>query len=397
MSAAGGQSLAPSLHELAIAERRNSLRRMGTGDGHGRGPTIEAIDVATYVVPTDAPESDGTLEWDRTTLVVVEIAAGGVRGLGYTYADAAAALEVRETLATLLRGGDVFAIPALNARMLERIRNLGRPGIVATAMSAVDAALWDTKARLLKLPLAALLGTARASVPVYGSGGFTSYATGRLQEQLGGWAEQGMKLVKMKVGRDAVADPARVNAARRAIGERAQLFVDANGGYSRTQALALAYLFAADDVRWFEEPVSSDDLDGLRSIRDRAPAGMDVAAGEYGYDPFYFRRMLDAGAVDVLQADATRCGGVSGFIAAHALCDARGLPLSAHCAPALHVHLGCALPRVRHIEYFHDHQRVERMLFDGATVPRDGLLSPDWDRPGLGLELKRADAARFAV
>jgi L-alanine-DL-glutamate epimerase-like enolase superfamily enzyme len=371
---------------------------MAAGDRiHGRGPAIDAIDASVYVIPTDAPESDGTLEWDRTTLVVVEIAAGGVRGLGYTYANAATAAVVRERLAARLLGGDVFAIPALGARMLESIRNLGRPGIAAMAISAVDNALWDTKARLLELPLATLLGTARPSIPVYGSGGFTSYPPARLQEQLGGWAEQGMKLVKMKVGRDAAADPARVHEARRAVGTRARLFVDANGAYSRKQALALADRFAAEDVRWFEEPVSSDDLDGLRLIRDRAPAGMDVAAGEYGYDPFYFRRMLDAGAVDVLQADATRCGGVSGFIAAHALCDGRGLPLSAHCAPALHAHLGCALDRVRHIEYFHDHQRIERMLFDGTTVPRDGLLSPDLERPGLGLELRRADAARFAA
>jgi L-alanine-DL-glutamate epimerase-like enolase superfamily enzyme len=363
----------------------------------GRGPKIEAVDVSTYVIPTDAPESDGTLEWDRTTLVVVEIAAGGARGLGYTYAAAAAGGVVREQLAKLVLGADVFAIAAINARMLEAIRNLGRQGIVATALSAVDTALWDTKARLLHMPLAVLLGTAKPGVPAYGSGGFTSYTIDRLQEQLGGWAGQGLRLVKMKVGRQPGEDPARVHAARAAIGDRAQLFVDANGAYGRKQALALAERFAADDVRWFEEPVSSDDLDGLRLIRDRAPAGMDIAAGEYGYEPFYFRRMLDAGAVDVLQADATRCGGVSGFVTAHALCDARGLPLSAHCAPALHAHLGCALTRVRHVEYFHDHQRIERMLFEGAPVPRDGLLSPDLERPGLGLDLKRADAARFAA
>jgi L-alanine-DL-glutamate epimerase-like enolase superfamily enzyme len=384
--------------ELAAAPIRSNLIGVErAADRDGRGPAIEAVDVATYAIPTDALESDGTFVWDRTTLVVVEISAGGVRGLGYTYAAAATAAIVRETLAKLVLGADVFAIPAMNARMLEAIRNLGRPGIIATAISAVDSALWDAKARLLQLPLAALLGMARSGVPVYGSGGFTSYTTGRLQEQLGGWAAEGMQLVKMKVGRDAGADPARVHAARAAIGDRAQLFVDANGAYTRKQALALALRFADDDVRWFEEPVSSDDLDGLRLIRDRAPAGMDIAAGEYGFDPFYFRRMLDAGAVDVLQADATRCGGVSGFLAAHALCDARGLPLSAHCAPALHVHLGCALPRVCHIEYFHDHQRIERMLFDGVTVPRHGLLAPDLGRPGFGLDLKRADAQRFAT
>jgi len=362
----------------------------------GGGPRVDTVRVSTYVVPTDAPESDGTLEWERTTLVVVELAAGGVTGLGYTYADRATAAVVRDALAGEVKGEDAFAIPAANRRMLARVRNLGRPGIASMAISAVDNALWDLKSRLLNLPLALLLGSARPETPVYGSGGFTSYSTEELQRQLGGWAEQGMAFVKMKVGREPAEDPRRVRAAREAIGGT-QLFVDANGAYSRKQALALARRFADLDVRWFEEPVSSDDLAGLRFLRDQAPAEMDVAAGEYGYDPFYFRRMLEAGAVDVLQADATRCGGVSGFVAAHALADAQGLPLSAHCAPALHLHLGCALVRVRHLEYFHDHQRIEEMLFDGTVRPRHGALAPDLTRPGLGLTLKRQDAQRFAV
>jgi L-alanine-DL-glutamate epimerase-like enolase superfamily enzyme len=367
-----------------------------SGTKGAAGPSVDAVRVTTYVIPTDKPESDGTLEWERTTLVVVELGAGGLTGLGYTYADQATAAVVRDTLADVVKGQDAWAIPAAARRMLDRVRNLGRPGIASMAISAVDNALWDLKARLLHLPLAVLLGLARPEVPVYGSGGFTSYSVEELQQQLGGWAQQGMAFVKMKIGRAPSEDPRRVRAARAAIGE-AQLFVDANGAYSRKQALALARRFADVDVRWFEEPVSSDDLPGLRLLRDDGPAGMDIAAGEYGYDPFYFRRMLEAGAVDVLQADATRCGGISGFIAAHALADAHGLPLSAHCAPALHLHLGCALPRVRHLEYFHDHQRIENMLFEGTVQPRNGALAPDLTRPGLGLTLKHEDAQRFIV
>ena len=147
---------------------------------------------------------------------------------------------------------------------------------------------------------------------MYGSGGFCSYTERELQEQLGGWAAQGLPAVKMKVGRDARADPERVRAAREAIGG-AGLFVDANGAYSRKQALALADVFAGEGVTWLEEPVSSDDLAGLRLVRDRAPPGMDVAAGEYGYAPEYFRRMLEAGAVDVLQADADPLRGRDGL------------------------------------------------------------------------------------
>jgi len=358
---------------------------------------IERLDVSTYIIPTDFPESDGTLAWDETTLVLVEPTAGGVRGLGYTYADTATARLIKDLLAGVVQGRDAMAVTGAWAAMVHAIRNLGRPGIVSMAISAVDAALWDLKARLLNVPLVTLLGVVRECVPVYGSGGFTSYSTAQLQKQLAGWAAEGITSVKMKIGTHPADDCERVHAARAAIGADAELFVDANGAYSRKQALAFAQTFTEYGVSWFEEPVSSDDLDGLRLIRDRAPAGMDITAGEYGYDLFYFRRMLDAGAVDVLQADATRCAGITGFLRVGALCEARPLPLSAHCGPSLHAHPCCAVTPVRHVEYFHDHVRIEHMLFDGALTPVKGALHPDLSRPGLGLEFKRADAQRYAV
>jgi L-alanine-DL-glutamate epimerase-like enolase superfamily enzyme len=214
---------------------------------------------------------------------------------------------------------------------------------------------------------------------------------------LGGWVAQGIPRVKMKIGTHPADDLDRVHAARAAMGAEADLYVDANGAYTRKQALGFAERYAALGVTWFEEPVSSDDLAGLRLMRDRGPAGMDIAAGEYGYEPDYFRRMLEAGAVDVLQADATRCGGITGFLRAAALADAHMVPLSAHTAPALHLHACCAAPRLRHVEWFHDHVRIERMLFDGAPMPARGLIRPDLTRPGHGLELKRAEAARLAA
>jgi len=358
---------------------------------------ISDVRASAYVVPTDAPEADGTFAWESTTLVVVELTAGGERGLGYTYTDACAAALIQRALAEALRGEDAMDIPARMAALLRRVRNLGRSGLVAMAVSAVDAALWDVKARLLKLPLAKLLGARRERVPAYGSGGFTSYSIERLQAQLAGWVEQGFTRVKMKVGSHPEDDPARVRAARRAIGPDAELFVDGNGAYTAAQALALAESFAEQRVSWFEEPVSSDDLGGLHLLRGRVPPGMAVAAGEYGDGGLYFRHMLEAGAVDVLQADVTRCLGVSGFLQADALCDAYGVPLSGHCAPALHAHVACAARRLVHLEYFHDHVRLERMLFDGGPGVEEGTLVPDLSRPGLGLELKRVDAERYAV
>lgn len=358
---------------------------------------IEQIDVSAYLISTDLPESDSTLEWRHTTLVLVEARAGGRQGLGYSYADLGAAQLVREMLIDVVLGYDAMAVSDCWLAMMHAVRNMGRPGIASMAIAAVDGALWDLKARLLNLPLVTLLGAVRDAVPVYGSGGFTSYSIDQLRQQLSGWVHEGIPRVKMKIGRHPDQDLSRVRAARKAVGDDAELFVDANGAYSRKQALAFAEAFADVGVSWFEEPVSSDDLDGLRLLRDRVPGGIDVTAGEYGYDLFYFRRMLDAGAVDVLQADASRCAGITGFLKVGALCEAHPIPLSAHCCPSLHVHPCCAVAPVRHIEYFYDHVRIEHMLFDGALTPVNGELRPDLSRPGLGLDFKHADAQRYAV
>jgi len=358
---------------------------------------IEQVRVSSYVIPTDFPESDGTLEWDSTTLVLVEAKAGGKQGLGYTYADLATAHFIHNLLAKTAEGRDAMSVTAIWECMVRRSRNLGRAGIVSMAISAVDSALWDLKARLLDLPLVALLGAVRESVPVYGSGGFTSYSNEQLAKQLGGWVDRGIPRVKMKTGRDVKQDRDRLRVARHVIGADTELFVDANGAFKSKRAIEQAEKLSEFDVRWFEEPVSSDDLIGLRHVRERAPGRMEIAAGEYGYDLYYFCRMLEAGAVDVLQADATRCGGITGFCQVAALCQAYNLPLSAHTAPALHAHVCCSAVPVRHVEYFHDHVRIERMLFDGLPELVNGALRPDITRPGMGLELKRADAQRFAA
>jgi L-alanine-DL-glutamate epimerase-like enolase superfamily enzyme len=358
---------------------------------------IADVRAAAYRVPTERPESDGTLEWDAVTVVLAEVDAGGHTGLGYTYTDAAAAGLIAGTLADAVRGRDAMATGGAWWAMVSAIRNLGWPGISATAISALDVALWDLKAKLLGVCLADLLGRARDAVPIYGSGGLTSYSQRELSEQLAGWVAQGITRVKMKVGREPDVDPARVRVAREAIGDDAELFVDANGAYSRTQALALADAYQQAGVTWFEEPVSSNDLAGLRHIRDHAPSGMAITAGEYGYDPGYFRRMLDAHAVDVLQADVTRACGITGLQSVAALCIAYETPFSAHCAPQIHAHAGCAIGPLRHCEYFHTHARAERILFDGVLAPVNASLIPDPVRPGLGIELRHADAERYRV
>jgi L-alanine-DL-glutamate epimerase-like enolase superfamily enzyme len=354
---------------------------------------IDRIEADAYTVPTDEPESDGTFAWDATTIVVVEVGAGGETGLGYTYGPAAIGGVITGMLAGVVRGRDALSPQAAFVAMRAALRNAGQAGMGAMAVSAVDLALHDLRARLLGVPLSRALGAARSEVPIYGSGGFTSYSLERLAQQLGGWAADGIPRVKMKVGREPGRDADRLAAARAAIGTEVELMVDANGAFTPTVAREWAWRYAGYGVRYFEEPVSSDDIDGLRLVRESGPPGMAVAAGEYAWSARDVRRLL--GAVDIAQADATRCGGLTELVGIDALCAVNGTPLSLHCAPAVSAHCACALRQLVHLEYFHDHVRLEGMLFDGVVAPVDGTITPDPSIPGHGLTLRRQDAERF--
>lgn len=358
---------------------------------------IDRIEVASYKVPTELPESDGTLQWDHTNLCIVWVYAQDTHGVGYTYAGQTVATLIHSVLSETIKEMDPMSPQLAYMSMWRRIRNMGRSGVCSMAISAVDCALWDLKARLLDQPLVTLLGQVRDAAVVYGSGGFCSYTDRQLAEQLEGWAKQGMGAVKMKIGREPKRDKQRVRVARKAIGTDTKLYVDANGAYVPREALEQAQMLAEYDVRWFEEPVSSDDLRGMRFVREHVGPRMNVAAGEYGYQIFDFRKMLEEGAVDVLQADITRCGGVTGFMQVAALCEAHNIQLSAHTAPAEHVHPACAAVPFSETEYFHDHVRIEQMFFEGLPKLVRGELHPDLSRPGNGLELRRKDAERFAA
>jgi len=361
---------------------------------------VERLEVSVHTVPTDFPEADGTVTWDSTTLVLVRAGTGEQTGIGWTYGPPACASVVHDQLADVVLGADALDVGRAADAMARHVRNAGRPGIAGYALSAVDVALWDLKARLLDLPLYRLLGAVRDEVPVYGSGGFTTYDAGRLRQQLTDWAvTQRIPRVKIKIGESWGGAPerdlARIAQARDAVGRDVELFVDANGGYGRKQAVRVLEAASDCDVHWFEEPVSSDDLVGLRQVRDAVRA--DVAAGEYGCDLAYFRRMCAADAVDCLQADASRCGGITEWLRVAAVAAGHHLDVSGHCAPHATLAVAAATPNFRHLEWFHDHVRVESLLFDGVLEPENGELRPDRSRPGHGLELKRQDAERYAA
>ena len=360
---------------------------------------MTGLEAAAYTIPTDGPEADGTFAWDATTLVLVQVRAGGQTGTGWTYAPAACAALVADLLGPAVTGTGALDIPAAAAAMAAAVRNTGSTGLAAYAVSAVDCALWDLKARLLGLPLHRLLGAVREQVPVYGSGGFTTYTEQQLCGQLEGWAHgQCIPRVKIKIGQDCgtneARDLARIRQARGAAGPATELFVDANGAYTAKQAVRVLRAAAEQQVSWFEEPVSSDHLAGLRTVRDAVDA--DVAAGEYGTGLFYFQRMCAAGAVDCLQADVSRCGGISEWLRIAAVAAAHGLEVSGHCAPHLSVAAAAATPNFRHLEWFHDHVRIENLFFDGTLDPQGGSLRPA-DRPGNGLVLRGRAAEPYLV
>ncbi|MGO4493336.1 enolase C-terminal domain-like protein [Arthrobacter sp. 2YAF22_2] len=363
-------------------------------------PALTGLDVSTYTIPTDSPEADGTFAWDATTMVVVQARAGGCEGLGWTYAPPSCAQLITGMLAPAVAGRSAWDTGGAALAMLQAVRNTGRSGLAGYAISAVDCALWDLKARLLDLPLYRLLGAMRDEVDIYGSGGFTTYSRRQLEDQLGGWVHgQHIPRVKIKIGQDRGADIPRdlerIHQARTIIGDDAELFVDANGAYTAKQAVRVYEAAGESRLAWFEEPVSADHLDGLRAVREAISA--DVAAGEYGTDLFYFQRLCVAEAVDCVQLDVSRCGGITQWLRIAALVAANGLQVSGHCAPHLSAHVAAATENFRHLEWFHDHVRIEQTFFDGTLDPARGAIIPDPHSPGNGLTLRTSDIEKYRV
>jgi L-alanine-DL-glutamate epimerase-like enolase superfamily enzyme len=358
---------------------------------------IKSIEVSAYKIPTDSLEADGTLQWEATTLVLVEVVASNKCGIGYTYSDESAAFLINRKLKDLILHANALDIQSITSLLTKQIRNSGTCGIAMMAVSAIDNALWDLKAKLLDIPVCKLIGQEKDAMLIYGSGGFTSYNKKQLQQQFANWAKLGIRYMKMKVGTQPEKDVERVKEAREVLDDAIQLMIDSNGAYTAKQALQIVNEAIPYNITWFEEPVSSDNLEGLNFIREHAPSQIKIAAGEYGYNLPYFNAMLQAKAVDVLQADATRCGGITGFLKAGHLAEAYQLPFSSHCAPALHLHAAICLPSFFIAEYFYDHSRIEQLLFDGVSPPNNGILKPDLSRPGFGFEFKHKDAEKYKL
>ena len=359
-------------------------------------PTISRVTTAVYRFPTPQPEADGTLRWDATTAVTVTVTAGGKTGLGWTYSSPAAAAVIHHHLAEAVRDRDALDTAGAWSAMHRACRNLGTGGLVMQALSGVDIALWDLKARLLDTSLPGLLGRCRNDVPIYGSGGFTSLTDAQLADQVNWWQSAGCTAMKIKIGESwgtrVDRDLARVRQLGDLAGAGVRLMVDANGGYSTGQARRVGAQLDDLGVVWFEEPVSSDDVEGLAVVR--AAVRCDVAAGEYVAEVYDAQALIPV--VDCLQLDATRCGGYTGWLRGAALARGHNLQVSGHCAPSLHAAVAASGPNLRHVEWFADHARLEPLLVDGTPQARDGALHLDLTAPGHGMTLRR-EAEKWCI
>ena len=348
------------------------------------GPEVTALDTAVYTIPTDAPEADGTLAWDKTTMVLVTARAGGEQGLGWSYTSRAAAAVVGELLAGTVTGRDAFDVAGAAEAMARQVRNVGRPGIAAMAISAVDIALWDLKARRAKLPLWRLLGGFDPRVPCYAGGIDLDLSVEALLRQTDDNLSRGFRAIKMKVGRpDLAADVARVKAMRAHLGEGFPLMADANMKWTVEEAIRAARALQPYDLTWLEEPIIPDDVAGHARIL--AAGGVPIAAGENLRSLWEFKNYIVAGAVSYPEPDATNCGGVTSFMKIARLAEAFNLPVTSHGAHDITVHLLAACPNRSYLEahgFGLDRYIEHPLVLEGGMAPAPVLpghgVSFDW-------------------
>jgi len=355
-------------------------------------PDGEAFQDATMLPPPTGARGR------RVLFVEVHSDAGPV-GLGWTAGLRATRAVVMDTLRETLIGKDPFDTEGLWNEMFWRVRGFGRKGVAFQAISAVDIALWDLKAKALGLPLYKLLGACHDSVPVYGSGGWTNYTEAELVREQMSYVEQGYPAIKMKIGKEfgqrEREDLARLAAVRRAAGDEITLYVDANNGYTAKQAIRVARGLEEREVAWFEEPVLADDVDGLAQVA-RATS-IPVATGEHEYTKFGFKDLLARGGADIAQPDVGRVGGVTEWLKVAHLAHAFNLPVASHAFAPIHLHLAMATPNILVVEMLGTETASNRVFFTELPQPKNGRWAPFPDRPGLGVELRPAAVNKLAV
>ena len=268
------------------------------------------------------------------------------------------------------------------------LRGVGRKGLSFCALSAIDTALWDLKGKIVDLPLYRLLGGNQPRVPVYASGGWTSYDDDQLVDEMKGMVARGFETIKFKVGvengRNLRRDVTRVRKVREAVGPDISLLVDANNGFDAASAIQLANRIREFDIMLFEEPVFADDIPGL--ARFRRGTDIPLATGEHEYTKFGVRDLLLAEAADIVQVDGARAGGYTEMLKCAALTQAWNVKFAPHAMENIHLHLVAAVPNAFMLERLLMFEDITAQVFKDAPVPVDGYMTVP-ELPGLGLAL----------
>ncbi len=350
--------------------------------------TIAEVQADHYRIPLPVTLSDSTHgEISHFELITLRLRdAEGAEGLGYTYTVGAGGAAVHTVLARdlapLLVGQEADRIEALWERMWWGLHYVGRGGIASFAISAVDTALWDLKARRQDTPLWRLLGGHDPKVQAYAGGIDLQFPLDRLLRQTRDNLDAGFRAIKMKVGRDRLSeDLARVAAMRDLLGAEVPLMVDANMRWNADQAIRAARRLAEHDITWLEEPTIPDDVAGhVRILRE---GGLPIATGENMHTIYEFEHMIGAGGVSFPEPDLSNCGGVTVWLKVARLAEAHNLPVTSHGVHDLHVQLLAAVPNKSYLE-IHGFG-LERFIAEPLRIEDGCATAPE--RPGHGVEL----------
>jgi L-alanine-DL-glutamate epimerase-like enolase superfamily enzyme len=349
---------------------------------------IERITTSYYRVPIEPSGDAGHGLLDHEELILVTIDADGLTGHGYAYTigrgGRAVQALIEHDLAPLLVGQDAGDVEALWQRMWRGLLYVGRGGLLAFAVAALDIALWDLRGLRLGQPLWRLAGGTARPLPAYGSGVDLPKPLDGLLRQVEGFLTRGFPGVKVKVGRpDPADDEDRIAAVRSLIGDDVDLMIDANMGWSPDEALERGRRLAEYLPRWLEEPSPPEAVDGHARLAQALP--MPIAVGESLHSVEEFRRYIETGAVGVVQIDPVTNGGITPALEVLRLADAAGLATSSHYTDELSAHLLCASTNPIYLE---KHAFALDPYLEQSQVVTNGSVRPP-DSPGTGLRFDR--------
>jgi len=353
---------------------------------------ISKVDVHLVSVPIKAGFSDATRKVETVGYTIVRIATDqGLEGFGITYHEVggeATKSLILKNMAPKLIGRSPLETEVIWQEFFHYLRGVGRKGLMFCALSAVDIALWDLKGKIVNLPLYKLLGGNKTKIPVYSSGGWTSYADQELVDEMKSMVKQGYSLIKFKVGveggRNPRRDLERVRKVREGVGPEIGLLLDANNCWDSATAVQFANNVREYNIMLLEEPVFADDIPGL--ARFRRGTDIPLATGEHEYTKFGVRDLVLNEAADIVQTDGARAGGYTESLKIAAITQAWNLKFAPHALENIHIHLVSAVPNALFLERLLLYEEITAQVYKNAPLPVNGFMEIP-DLPGLGLEL----------